>query len=299
MNDTKCLIITYGFFGDILFASSVAEKLIEEKQYDSVDFLIGFPQMKRLLQNNPFIENVYVSENVSPKPYNKTINYSSYTKVIELTPLSFEEPPPIEFQKFCGVKNPNTFYKTYTEPDYDSFALNSIKNEFGNAKKTIAIMRNWEEKTFSFTEDEYKRGINVPNFGYGGKRRNVKFIVNELEKHFNVVYVGFDSNVSQFSTHSLRDNEAGSLLYDCSVMKACDAFIGAEGGLANLAAGAGVKTIITGDFIHQLYGWNGVLKKIKEPKLGPVYYFPEFGHVTLNPYISDEEVVNQILRVLI
>ena len=33
--------------------------------------------------------------------------------------------------------------------------------------------------------------------------------------------------------------------------------------------GVGTKTIITGDYVHQLYGWNGVIRKLKEPKLGP------------------------------
>jgi hypothetical protein len=296
MNHTNCLIVTHGFFGDIIFASSVAEKLILEKQYDKIDFLIGFPQMKRLLQNNPFINNVFVSQMASPSPFNNEINFSNYNKVIRLNPLSFEEPPPLEFQKVCGVKNPNTFYKTYTEPEYDLFASESIKNQFNNDKKTIAVMKNWREKTFLFTEEQYEIGIDVPNLGYGGSHRDINFIVNELNNHFNIVYVGFDSNVSQFNTQSLRDDEMGSLLYDCSLMKSCDGFIGAEGGLANLAAGAGVKTIITGDFVHQLYGWNGVIKKIKEPKLGPKFYFPEFGHVTLNPYLTDEEVINEIIN---
>jgi hypothetical protein len=79
-------------------------------------------------------------------------------------------------------------------------------------------------------------------------------------------------------------------------MKFCDAFVGTEGGLCNLAAGVGTKTIITGDFVHQLYGWNGVLKKIKEPKLGPIHYFLNSNHVELNSYISDEEVIKQIIK---
>ena len=50
--------------------------------------------------------------------------------------------------------------------------------------------------------------------------------------------------------------------------------IGGESGLINLAAGVkGTKTIITGDYVHQLYGWNGVMRKLKEPKLGPEFYF--------------------------
>ena len=50
MQNTKYLIITCGFFGDIIFASSLAEKL----KCNQIDYLIGFPQMQRLIQNNPY-----------------------------------------------------------------------------------------------------------------------------------------------------------------------------------------------------------------------------------------------------
>ena len=81
------------------------------------------------------------------------------------------------------------------------------------------------------------------------------------------------------------------------MIKACDWFIGAEGGLANLASGVGTKTIITGDYVHQLYGWNGVIENNQEPKLGPKYYFPE-GHYTLDPYLTDEEVIKTIKDII-
>ena len=68
MQNTKCLIVTHGFFGDIIFASSIAKKLKEEDQFDEVDYLIGFPQVERLMQNNPHISNVYVSDYPSSSP---------------------------------------------------------------------------------------------------------------------------------------------------------------------------------------------------------------------------------------
>ena len=103
--------------------------------------------------------------------------------------------------------------------------------------------------------------------------------------------VGFTNGVNQFSTGL---NTAATYSFTASLIKASDYFIGAEGGLANLAAGVGTKTIITGDFVHQLYGWNGVIKKIKEPKLGPKFYFGENNHTTLDPYLTDSEVVEKI-----
>jgi hypothetical protein len=96
----------------------------------------------------------------------------------------------------------------------------------------------------------------------------------------------------------MEDTNQKSILFECSVMKYCDGFIGTEGGMCNLAAGVGARTIITGDFVHQLYGWNGVIKKINEPKLGPIYYFGNENHTVLNPYMTDTEVSNSIIQLL-
>jgi len=298
MKATKCLIITYGFFGDIIFASSIADKFKQEKQFDEVDYLIGFPQMERLLQNNPNISNVFVSDSASPMPINKSIDYGSYDKVIQLKQLSFEVPPPLEFQKYAGVFNPDTKYKTHTEKIYDMYYYNYFAENMFDGRKIIAIMRNWESKTYCFTKEEYNAGIDVPNLGYGGKHRDTKTIIDRLSDYFNIVYVGMDKGVTQFDTVIMPNEVEGSILSDCSIMKYCHAFIGTEGGLANLAAGIGTKTIITGDFVHQLYGPNGVLKKIEEPKLGPKYYFPDGGHITLDPYLTDNEVFETIVEAL-
>lgn len=300
MSVTKCLVVTHGYFGDIIFASSIAKKLKQEKQFDIVDYLIGFPQMKSLMDNNPYINNVFNSTVPGPSPVSSELQMSDYDKVIKLSPLSFVEPPPIELQKAAGVQTPDTIYEVYTDIMYNDHAAGYFNHYYKqeNSKKTIAVMRNWYERSFLFTDEEYARGIDVPNLGYGGKHRDVYSIVEKLKEHFNVIFVGFDSNVSQLSTVSVTDDRPDSLLYECSVIKQCDAFIGAEGGLCNLAAGLGTKTIITGDFVHQLYGPNGVLRKIEEPKLGPKYYFTESGHVTLNPFLTDDEVAEQIIKEL-
>lgn len=299
MYNKKCLIITYGFFGDIAFASSIAKKLKEESQFQIIDYLIGFKQMERLLQNNPYIDTVYVTSSPAVDPSYFSPVISSYDKVIKLNPLSFTSPPPLEFQEFAAVKNPDTQYQIFTEPEYDEIAQSHIKSLSENGKKTIAVMNNWESKTYLFTKKQYEDGIDVPNLGYGGKHRNIDFIIDGLSKQFNIIYVGMPDTVSQHQTFGLEDNDQKSLLFECSLMKYCDAFIGTEGGLCNLAAGVGTRTIITGDFVHQLYGWNGVIKKIKNPKLGPKYYFKNKGHVTLDPYLSDQEVVNKLFEYLV
>jgi hypothetical protein len=296
MKNTKCLIITCGYFGDIAFASSIAKKLIEENQYNYVDYLIGFSQMKTLLDNNPHINKVYVSDYPNPVPINSTISYSSYDKVIQLKELSFKIPPALEFQIYSGVKNPDPEFKIYTQPEYDKIAKKYIQDNYSNGKKTVAIMESWESKTYIFTKEEYEAGIDTPNFGYGGKHRNIKYIIGELERYFNIISVGMPIFVSQQQTKNIEDHNEKSILFECSIMKYCDAFIGTEGGLCNLAAGIGTKTIITGDFVHQLYGWNGVIKKIKEPKLGPIHYFKDQEHIELDPYLSDTQIVNQIIQ---
>jgi hypothetical protein len=296
MKNLSCLIVTYGYFGDIAFASSIAKKLIQENQYSYVDYLIGFPQMKRVLDNNPYIRKVYNSEYPNPEPINNKISYEDYDSVIKLKHLSFEIPPALEFQLYAGVKNPDAEFKIYTEYEYDKIAESYIKENYSNGKKTIAIMQSWESKTYIFSEEQYIAGIDTPNLGYGGKHRNIKYIYNELERYFNIIPVGMPIFVSQHQTINVEDEDQKSILFECSIIKYCDAFVGTEGGLCNLAAGVGTKTIITGDFVHQLYGWNGVIKKIKEPKLGPIHYFLNSDHIELDPYLSDEQVLQQIIK---
>jgi len=294
MSSIKYLIITCGYFGDIAFATSIAEKLKTEQPGVAVDYLIGFPQMQRLLSNDPFIDNVYISDTPTPYPIN-TSTLDQYSRVIRLQPLSFEMPPPYEYQAFAGIKNPGTSYKLYTEPTYDEVAKNYIDQLRQNGRKVIALMSNWESKTYIFTPDQYKAGIDVPNLGYGGSHRNIEKVVSELKNRYNVIEVGVPQQYNQQQTAGISDQDQKSILFECSLMKYCDAFIGTEGGLCNLAAGIGTRTIITGDFVHQLYGWNGAVKKIKEPKLGPVHYFPEGEHVELDPYLTDTELIDTIV----
>lgn len=291
----KCLIITYGFFGDIMFASSLAKKL--KSQYDQIDYVIGFPQMKRLLQNNPYIDDVYVSSTPGPDSIpNPYVDISQYTKIIELGSLHYEITPCEEYQQQAGITDTSSEFEIYTEPTYDSYAkafIDQLRIEHG--KPVLAVMSNWEPKTYLFTPEQYEAGIDVPNLGYGGAHRNISYIISELEDYATLIPVGV-GDLNQQQTLSIPDNDTKSLLFEASILKYCDAFIGTEGGLANLAAGVGCKTIITGDFVHQLYGWNGVLKKLNDPQLGPLKYFKNFGHVTIDPYYNDDNVVQTIIE---
>jgi hypothetical protein len=296
MKSTKCLVVVNGFFGDIAFSTSIARKLKAERQYDYVDYLIGLPQMVELLSNDPNINKVHLPTQPSPYP-SIEFDTSIYDKVIQIGQMNFDIPPPTQMQLAAGVRNPDTEYHLYTNAEYDAVAqqaIDQLKHEHG--KPVLCILSNWEERSFIFTKEQYEQGIDVPNLGYGGKHRNIQHIVDNLSKHFTLLEVGFPSNTSQVSTASIPTDNQKSILFECSLMKYCDAFIGAEGGLCNLAAGVGTRTIVTSDFVHQLYGWNGVLRKIKEPKLGPVHYFPYVNHIELDPYLSDEEVAHKIIE---
>jgi hypothetical protein len=294
----KCLIITFGYFGDIFFQSSIAKKLKEEKKFDEIEYVIAFPQIYRLLSNNPYIDKVRLLPFPTPYPTVPEDILENYDEVINMKPFSFLEPPPLECQKWASVKNPDTEFTVYTDSSYDEVAKNIIDELRKNGKKVVAHAANWSERSFLFTKKEYELGIDVPDFGYGGKHRNTNYILSCLSDTFNFVEIGFPPKTPQVSTISITDGNQKSLLFECSLMKHCDVFLGAEGGLCNMACGVGCRTITTGDFVLQLYGWNGVIKKIKEPKLGPIYYFKDKRHIVLDPYLTDDEVIDEIKKIM-
>jgi hypothetical protein len=281
----KILIKGTGFIGDHLHQSSIAKKLKEENPGCEVDFLVTIKQPFELLCLNPYIDNVYLE-----------IPNKSYDKIFELSPITREQFTPCEeFQMQCGIKNPSSDYKIHTNPNLDEYVrymLSPYKD-----KTVIAWLSNWEERSFLFTEEEYIRGIDVPNLGYGGKRRDIRFILSELEKREDILLI----EVGKPPGSDQRNFDLGTVTeysLTASIIKNCDYFIGGEGGLANLAAGIGTKTIITGDFILQLYGWNGIVQRRKEPRTEPRYYFEGNDHITLNPYCTDTQVVEQILNTI-
>jgi hypothetical protein len=282
----KALIRCVGFIGDNLFASSIPEKL-KQQGFTQVDLQVSITQPFELLKLNPFIDNVLLFE---------TPSYSFYDKVFSLEPIHRKETPTVQFQKQCGIKNPTAEYTVYTNQAIDAY-VKPLLEQAAQGRKLVAYMANWVEKTFGFTEEEYQRGVDVPNLGYGGRRRDIEFIVESLEKEENIflIPVGMPAGYDQ---RELTLDGVSNYTLTASMIKACDWFIGAEGGLANLAAGVGTKTVITGDYVHQLYGWNGVIEKNQEPKLGPEYYFKE-GHYTLDPYFTDGEVVKTIKTLII
>lgn len=284
----KILVKTVGFIGDNIFASSVAKKLKEKYGSDSiVDFHLSILAPFELIANNPYVDNVYFVD----------CDENEYNIIYQLQPIHRQTTPIEQFQLQCDIDDTDTHYQVYTNKVNDRLIQDAFKSYRRDGNILIAVQTNWEEKSFLFSEEEYEKGVNVPNLGYGGKRRDVNRIVDVLNKQDRLILipVGKPNGFNQTTTEIPIVSE---LSLTASVIKNCDYFIGSEGGLSNIAAGLGVKTIITGDFVHQLYGWNGVIEKNEEPKLGPKFYFPEFGHVTLNPYISDEELIKNILDIV-
>ena len=235
MKGSRCLVITRGFFGDILFATSIADKLKSEQGFTEVDYLIGFPQMTRLVENNPAIDRVYTSTYPSPDPVSVNIDISQYTKVIQLQSLSYQEPPAYEYQQFADIQDSTANYKVYTDPSYDEIAKDVIVNMKQNGKKVLAVLSNWEPKTYLFTPDQYAAGIDVPNLGYGGSHRDIQKIITDLEEHFTLIEVGVPIEYNQAMTSTITDDNQKSLLFEASLMKYCDAFVGTDGGLATIA----------------------------------------------------------------
>jgi hypothetical protein len=281
----RILIKAVGFIGDNLFGSSVAKKLKEQYTDCIVDYQLSIIQPFELISNNPYIDNVFL-----------TTPSHTYDKIYQLNPIHRKLTPCEQFQLQCEVKNYSPEFEIYTNKildEYIKYCFQPVKD-----KKIIAWLSNWEERSFIFTEEEYKKGIDIPGFGYGGKHRNVSSIIQKLSENQEIFLIevgkpnGTDQKISDISTVS-------EYTLTASILKNCDYFIGAEGGLANLASGVKTKTILTGDFIHQLYGWNGVIEKCEEPKLGPIHYFPDKGHVVLDPYLTDEEVAKHILNIIL
>ena len=282
----KILINCTGFIGDILFSTSVAKKIKLEQEVHTLDYLIHLYQPYTLLSNDPDIDNVYLFD----------CDKTKYDRIIELSYIDFTHTPTEYYQTQSGIKNPSPEYYVHSLPSFDKSVKYTLKPYNDIGKIIVAYMSNWEERSFLFTEEEYKHGIDVPNLGYGGKHRNIDFIIQHLSDDPNIILLPIGMEPG-FNVKDANFQNTADYTMQASLLKSCDYFIGAEGGLCNLAAGVGCKTIITGDFIHQLYGWNGVLRKIREPKLGPKYYFKD-KHITLDPYLTDKQVVTSIKQII-
>jgi len=283
----RILVKAVGFIGDNLFGSSVAVKLKQQYPGCKVDYLLTLPQPYELIKLNPDIDNVLLT-----KP-----NEEDYDVVHQLQPIHRRTTPCEQFQLQCGIHDPTPEFVVYTNKSLDEY-VKQILHSYKAQKKIVAWLSNWQERSFLFTKEQYEAGIDVPNLGYGGRRRNIDFIIKTLECENGLLLI----EVGKPNGYDQRQWELGSVSeysLTASILKHCDFFIGTEGGLCNLAAGVDTPTILTGDFVDQLYGWNGVIEKYENPKLGPKHYFPNKNHIVLDSFLTDLEVAQEIKRIVL
>jgi len=290
----KILIKTYGFIGDILFASSIAERLHQEQDC-TVDYCIGFPQPFGLLKRNPYINKVHLSATKGPViNLPKGVSETDYDVVYTLPECRQDVQPTIWYQQHCGIKNTRPEYTIYTDPILDE----SVKYELDllneSESKVVGVVANWQNLTIKYSEREYELGLrNVQDIMRHSQSntRDVPKILEELSQDFVLIPLGYDHSTTQY--HTALD-ATSTYTNTASIIKSCDLVIGQEGGMTNLAAGVGTRCIITTDFMHALYGPRGIMKQFKEVKLGPASMFPKGNHVHLNPFTTDEEIIKII-----
>lgn len=274
----KYLIKCTGFIGDNLFASSIAKKLHEQDPTAVVDYVLSIPQPLLLFKENPYINDVYVY----------SADESGYDKIYMMPSVDQSKPATIQFQEFVGIQNPTTEFDVYTVAEYDEYAKIQIEAVREPNKPVVAWLANWKDRAYATTLDMYWKKI-------GGPHRDIDKIIVNLQKEFTMIQVGLPNGVSQLS---LEASDPHQYAFTASVIKSCDWMIGAEGGLTNLACSVGTRTIITTCFIEQVYGRNGHVKQVPLPQMGPAVYYPTSGHTHLAPFISDDEVAEEIKRII-
>ena len=165
----------------------------------------------------------------------------------------------------------------------------------------------WDQKSFLFSEDEYEQALGGEDgTGYGSGPRNLDTILSELHNNDIMLFaIGIDKDISK---RFPSINSTSRFSFTASLIKNSDYVIGPEGCLTNMSAALKTPTIITTDYIHQMFGPKGILWKQsggnlnklenRVPFLGPCKYFPNGNHTHLSPYLSDREVGNEILKIV-
>ena len=273
-------VVNEDYIGDILFSSSIAKELKEQLGYDKIFYVTRFVQPEILLRNNPYIDGF--NELTFPRG-----------DVFRVSKVDQSKPVTIQYQEQCGIPIPRLEYTVYLKHQdlIDIFS----RSQDVNRTPMIAIQRNWIERVYQFTKEEYWRGIDVPYKGYGGRIPDLNKIIVELNKKYNMIYVGGEPGVSQFDS---KLASAKSYYETAKTIASCDYMLGSESGLTNLAAGLNTRCIITTCFIAQLYGPNGLMKKIQNPQMGPAVYFPNAGHSHLNPFLTENEIIDSIIDII-
>ena len=266
----KLLIISHGWIGDNILASSLAENCFNNG-FEHVDILIGFPHTYDLLKLLPFINNVFVSGIPGSYPTALGVDLTIYDRIYSTPHLVFNEKPLDTFNKSFGFR----------KIKYD-FQLNSLNDvRLSGDKPKIAFQTDWYERTLN------------------RKLSNQNYIINSLLDTFNVLMVGKTSVNGVTSQFSIDENTSHDFLIQASAMKNCDYFFGYPGGLHWVASGLGVKTITTSDSVINSYTKNGSFSGLSFDVFKTqwmVHANKQFNneHILLEPLISDDEIIKFI-----
>ncbi|MDB4317732.1 hypothetical protein N9973_00380 [bacterium] len=271
----KCLVKTTGWIGDSLFCIPLAELLKKEKGYTQVDFYIYLPQPFLLIANDPYIDNVYVCGVSEPK------DDSIYDSIFTMPVCSVVDKPPTHiFQQHCGIKKLKSEFNITTTKQHDDYATYFLSTL--PIRKSIAIQGDWGKRRWFVENDNFVKG-------------EVSSIISELHdsNNFNLINISHEANSSLRDVRGYdADPERYSLM--ASIIKHCDLFIGAEGGLTNLASGVGTKCIITTCHMER----DRIIKKHDCSILGPESMFPNCGHIHAHPHSTNDDIIKLIYKTL-
>jgi hypothetical protein len=292
--------------GDILFASSIAKKLKEENPEYSVDFDLNYLQPIELLQNNPYIDNVYYKESVGP--YDETFELTDDPRTLDPYKSAVSQ-----FQQMCNIKDPDDTFEIFTNTSED-YAIGRSMGELINIGEwqpnfiKVCYVMDWERKSYLLSEEEDELAPGSPTgTGSGRSPRKLDDILKPLYKPNIMLFaIGIESKLSK-AFPSI--NSSSKFSFTASLIKNSNYVIGPEGCLTNMSSALGVPTIITTDYIHQLITSKGLEwpqdeaanlnnLKCRPPFLGPCQYFPKANHVHLNPFLSDTKVGEKILEIV-
>jgi len=268
------LIINNGFLGDSLFAASLGENC-KKNGYKRVDLVVGFPQTVSLLQNNPYLDNVYLSNKVGSSitqdDLPEEVNLEIYDKVF-VTPFSrFDE-------KFLDTYNKDL---NLLSLEYDlKFYLPEMEFEFGDSTKPrLAFQKDWHARSFSKDNSS----------------RNVPYIIEKISEKYDVFVVGENTH------YNINENTPYDFMIECGIIKQCDVFFGFPGGMHWIAAGVGIPTITTSEHMVNHYTNTGEFKGtsfeefVNEWMLHADKHFNN-KHILLQPEISDDDIIHYLLN---
>lgn len=279
----SALIVCDGWIGDILFTLSIPDKLRKEKGYDVVDLQYIRPQVHRLLQDQSCYNNTFLGS------VNKGIYTSVYTMpVIEDKSIA----PTVQYQKACGIINTNT-----------EFNITPPKNKVKVEGQIIAYQGDWDYRRWAISPEEIKaRRFNttglVPYFRSTRPDTMSKVLHDLMVAHPTFNFVKIDPFLME--PKDPRGYSLSPELYYvyASIISQAKLFLGAEGGLCNLAAGLGIRSIITTDHLHMMFGETGVMSQCSNIQLGPEKLFPNMGHVNLDPFMTNDEIYTYLNQVI-